>query len=187
MSYKGMLMLGNEETAVLFANASVAVAGPTPQLRALVDNRDNSSNGIPGWLQQKVNTVPPGSQVWAAGDVSRTLGGLNVQDNGTAGNFAQFAPNIDTATIGLDFSDGMKMSAVALCKTDNDANRLSSTIRAAVGFVRLSTPTEEPQLLTALDGIRSEVKDGRTVMLGANLNAVQFDKLITFVESRRRK
>ena len=48
MSYKGMLMLGNEETAVLFANASVAVAGPTPQLRTLVDNRDNSNNGIPG-------------------------------------------------------------------------------------------------------------------------------------------
>ena len=77
------------------------------------------------------------------------------------------------------------MSAVALCKTENDANRLNATLRAAVGFARLSTPTEEPQLLTALDGIRSEVKDGRTVTLDANLNAVQFDKLINFVESRR--
>ena len=185
MSYKGMLMLGNEESAVLFLNASVAVAGPTSMLRSLVDNRDKSSNGIPAWLQAKIDTIPPASQVWAAGDVTRALGGLSVQENGTAGNFAQFAPNIEIATAGLNFSDGLKLAAVALCKTEQDASRLNSTVRAAVGFARLNTPAEETQLMTALDAIKSQVKDGRTVTLDANLSASQFDKLIALVESRR--
>jgi hypothetical protein len=185
MSYKGMMMLGNEESAVLFMNASVAVAGPTSLLRSLVDTRDSSSNGIPGWLQKKIDTIPPASQIWAAGDVSRALGGLTVQENGTAGNFAQFAPNIETATAGLDFSSGMKMSAEALCKTEQDASRLNSTVRAALGFARLSTPTEDTQLLTAIDGIKSEVKDARTVTVNANLTAAQLDKLIAFAETRR--
>ena len=183
MSYKGMLMLGNERNAVLFVNASVAVAGATPTLRNLVDHRDSGS-GIPDWLQKKIDTIPPGSQVWAAGDVTRSLGGLTVQENGTAGNFAQFAPAIDWATAGIDFSDGMKLSAVALCKTDQDASRLNSTVRAGVGFARLNTPSEETQLMGALDAIKSEVKDGRTVTLNATLTAGQLDKLIAFAESR---
>jgi hypothetical protein len=58
-------------------------------------------------------------------------------------------------------------------------------VRAALGMARLSTPAEETQLLTALDSFKSEVKDGRTVTLSANLNAAQLDRLINFAETRR--
>ena len=185
MSYKGLLMLGNEQTAVLFANASVAIAGPTPMLRSIIDNRDKSSTGIPAWLQQKINSLPPASQIWLAGDVGRALGGLSVEQNGTAGNFAQFAPNIELATAGLDFRSGLKAEGFAQCRTEDDAKRLGATIRAAVGMARLNTPAEETAMLRALDGIKSEIRENRNVALHIDIGPESLDRLLNFAESMR--
>ncbi len=71
MPYKGYTLIGNEQGAVAFMNASVAVAGRPAAGRSIIDNR-GKSNGIPPALRPKVDAIPSAAQLWlvAAGGFS---------------------------------------------------------------------------------------------------------------------
>ena len=94
-------------------------------------SRDKKAEGLPSSLDPLVKAVPPGSHLWAAGQVANQLASLNPQEHGTVGNFAQFARAIDTAWMGIDFSSGMKLAAIANCRTPQDADRLNSTVETS--------------------------------------------------------
>jgi hypothetical protein len=184
-SYRNYMFMGDDETALMFPNSSTAVAGPTPLLRSIIDNRDKGGLGIPKSLLPLVNAVPAQSQIWIAGDVGAELSGLNPGEHGEVSNFSQFAKAIQTAWAGLDFRDGMKADGSATCRTDTDAQRLNSTVRAAVGIARLNTPPERTDLLRAWDSIRSEIQNSRIVNVHADLKEAELEALYGFAKSAR--
>jgi hypothetical protein len=182
-SYKGYLMLGDEQMAVMFPNSSTAMAGPAPLLRAVVDRRDSGGNRLPKHLQEQLNGIPASSQIFAAGDPSANSRLGKVDAPGNAANLLQFVRSIESVAAGVDLQQGLDADFKAVCRTEEDAKRFNATIRAVVGLARLNTPDDRPELLRALDGIRSDAS-ARTVTLKGDLSVQQFDQLLNFAQSR---
>ncbi|HET8549680.1 MAG TPA: hypothetical protein VFL57_16840, partial [Bryobacteraceae bacterium] len=186
--HKGYTFLGDDRFAVTFMNSSTAVAGPTPLLRAIIDNR-NRGGSVPATLQARLKEIPPGSHVWAVGDLAAATGFAAPRSHQAggpaAGNLLQFTRLVENAAGGVDFSSGMKLHGTANCRNEQDASRLNSAVRAVVGLGRLNTPSDEPDLLRAFDAIRSQ-QNGTTVKMDAELTQPQFEGLLDFVQRRGR-
>jgi hypothetical protein len=152
ISYKGHNLFGNERGAVMFMNSSTAVAGSTPDLRAILDQPPN--HGVPPALRDKMASIGAGNQVWAA--VVGGLQGLNlgVPESSNLGSALRLLQGIDSAAIGIDLRNGLDLKADADCRTDRDAKRLNDAIRGIVGLGRLSTPDNQPELLKLYDAIK---------------------------------
>ena len=184
--HKGYTLLGDDNYAVTFMNSTTAIAGPTPLVRSILDNRGRRG-GVPASLEARLKEVPPGSHVWAAGDLSAASSAPAApRPDSRAGNFLQFTRLIANAAGGVDFSNGVKLHGNATCRTEEDANRLNSAVRAIVGLGRLNTPSDEPELLRAFDAIKSQ-QNGTAVKVDAELTRAQFDQLLDFVQSRGRR
>ena len=56
--YKSYNLFGDERRSVFFMNSSTALAGSTPVLKSIIDNRDSSKLGIPETLKPLVQAVP---------------------------------------------------------------------------------------------------------------------------------
>jgi hypothetical protein len=152
VAYKGRNLFGNERSAVMFMSSSTAVAGSTPELKAIIDQPSN--RGLPPALRDKVASIGAGNQVWAA--AVGGLQGLNlgVPDNSNLGTALRLLQGIDSADIGIDLRNGLDLKAEADCKTDRDAKRLNDAVRGIVGLGRLSTPDNQPELLKLYDAIK---------------------------------
>lgn len=152
LPYKGRNLFGNEQGAVMFMNSSTAVAGSTPELKAMIDRPTNQ--GLPPALRDKVASIGAGNQVWAA--AVGGLQGLNigVPENSNLGTALRLLQGIESADIGVDLRNGLDLKAEADCKTDRDAKRLNDAIRGIVGLGRLSTPDNQPELLKLYDAVK---------------------------------
>jgi hypothetical protein len=152
-AYKNRQLFGNEQTAILFWNASTAVAGTTDELRSLID-RGGSGRGLPPALRDLVRTIPANDQIWAA-----LTGGLdainpNVPPNSNLANIVSALKSVDTATIGMDLSKGFDLLADVTCKTERDAKFVHDMVKGVVGIGRLNTPDSHPELLKLYDAIQ---------------------------------
>ena len=67
--------------------------------------------------------------------------------------------------------------------TDQDAEQLEGGLKALVGFGRLSTPSNQPDLLQAWDGLRP-TREGRDVKLHIEERPELVDKLLGLVLGR---
>jgi hypothetical protein len=183
-SHKGYTFLGDDTYAVTFMNSSTAIAGPTPLLRSIIDNR-NRGGAIPASLQARLKEGPPGSHIWAVGDLAAASGvaAPQAQPGSRSDNVLQFTRLIENAAGGVDFSSGFRLHGTARCRTADDANRLNSAVRAVVGLGRLNTPSDEPDLLRAFDAIKSQQNE-TNVKVDAELSQAQFDRLLDFVQRR---
>jgi hypothetical protein len=182
-SHKGYTLLGDDTWAVTFMNQTVALGGPTPLVRSVLDNRARGG-AIPASLKERLKEVPAGSQLWAVGDLTAASGpAAPLPQGGRAGNLLQFTKLVENAAGGVDFSSGMKLQGIATCRNQEDAGRLNSAVRAIVGLGRLNTPSDEPDLLRAFDAIKSQ-QNGTTVKVDAELTRQQFDQLLDFAQRR---
>lgn len=181
-TYRGYTLMGDERAAVTFMNSTTAIAGPARLVRSVLDRRD--SGGIPKALAGEMAAIPAASQIWIAGDVSGLLGSLAAA-RGNSANAAQFAAAIDHVAGGADFSKGMHAEATVLCRTPDDATRVNGAFRAAVGIARLNTRDNERDTLRAFDGMKSDVRDGRSVDIRIDMGPEQLDALFRFVETMR--
>ncbi len=152
--YKGASLFGNEQTAVLFLNLSTAAAGRTPELRALVDNRNHNSEGLPAALKAKVGALGSGSQIWAV--FTGGLAGLNlgVPEESNIGQLLRVFKGIDSGSMGINLRDGFAFAAHLDCRTPGDAKRVRDAIKGVVGLGRLSTPDNQPEMLKLYDAIQ---------------------------------
>lgn len=152
--YKGFTLFGNERWAVVFLDSSTAVAGTTPELKAVVDNRNSGTHGLSPALRAKVDAIGANNQIWAA--VSGGLQGLNlgVPDDSNLGTAVRLLQGIDSADIGIDLRNGLNLKAEADCRTERDAKRLNDAIRGLVGLGRLSTPDGQPEMLKLYDAVK---------------------------------
>ena len=162
IGYKGYTLLGNEQGAVLFMNTSTAVAGSTDQLRQVVDRRNQSTNGLPALLREQISALSPDDEIWAASVGGLSNLGLQLPENSNLANAMQVLKGIDSIRLGLDVRSGLKAEAAALCDSEKSAKRVHDSLRGLIGFGRLSTPDNRPDLLQLYDGLKVTQDHTRT-------------------------
>src|SRR5262249_51545608 len=117
--YKNHKLFGGENEAIVFLSESVAIAGPPSELRPILDGR--TSAGLPTPLRDLLRTLPQNDQIYAA--LSGGLAGLNLAapENSNLANIMQALRSVTSATLGMDLTAGVHLTAAVNCNTDRDA------------------------------------------------------------------
>ena len=179
-NYKGVNLVGNDQTAILLIGPTVLAVGDTPELEAFVDARDKSA-GAPPALAALLKDIPPNSHIWAA-----FSGGAPPLPPGLKGNLSNLNTMmslIQRGTFALDFSAGMNGLAAGTSGNEKDAEQLEGGLKALVGFGRLSTPANQPDLQQAWDGLRP-TREGVDVKLQIEERPEVVDRLLTLLLGR---
>lgn len=153
-NYKGHAIFGDQPAAITFMDDSTAVAGSPADLHSLLDESRGSGRGLPIPLRDLLRTLPAGDQVYAAltGGVENL--NLPLPREGNLANVMQALRSVDTATLGMDLSKGLDAIAVVNCNTERDAKFVHDLVRGLVGFGRLNTPDNQPDMLKLYDAIQ---------------------------------
>lgn len=159
--YKRFTMVGGDVSSVLLVDQTVFAAGDTDQLKAMVDAHEKSA-APPASIRPLLARMPETAQVW----VASTGGNLGVPLGltGNLGNINKMLGLMQSSTIYLDLTDGVKGLAEGTAKSDQDAEQAASGLRALIGFGRLASPPNQPDLQRAFDGLRPTV-EGREIKL----------------------
>jgi hypothetical protein len=175
-NYKGHNLFGNEQAAITLIDDSIAAAGPPGELRALLD-QPSAGRGLPAALRDLLRTLPAGDQVYAA--LSGGLENLNlpVPREGNLGNALQALRTVQSATLGMNLANGIDAIAVVNCNAERDAKFVHDLVRGLVGFGRLNTPDNQPDLLKLYDGIQVTQQQAQTTV-SANVPQELADKFL---------
>ncbi len=151
-SYKKYSLFGDERAAIFFLNSSTAIAGPTSELRLIIDQA--GGRGLPAPLRDLLRSLPADDQIYAA--LSGGLEGLNlaIPQNSNLGNIANVLRAIDSATLGMDLRSGIAVVAQVSSKTERDAKFVHDMVKGVIGLGRLNTPDNHPELLRLYDAIQ---------------------------------
>jgi hypothetical protein len=166
MPYKSFDLLGSEQLAVVFLNDTTAAVGDAPSLRALIDARPNA-HGAPPAIAERMKDIPPEAQLWAVytGSVAKMLGNLPSLE-GNLANLNRLAASLQAVSVYTDLRTGVNAQLHGIYATEADARTAHDALKAAVGFGRLSTPSNQPDMLRVYDGITvtQQVRDVRIVL-----------------------
>jgi hypothetical protein len=77
-------------------------------------------------------------------------------------NIVSALKSIDTATIGMDLSNGIGLAAEVACKSERDAKFVHDMLKGVVGIGRLNTPDNHPELLQLYDAIQVTQQQNHT-------------------------
>ncbi len=148
-SYKGYTLIGDDQSAVFFMNATTAVAGPPKRLRAIIDLRGRDA-GPPAALMEMLKTVDRSNQIWAV-----SLGGPRWSATAPGARFAlldSLLRKVRTVKAGVRVEDGLLFRAEGVCAGPADAEALGSALRAMIGMARLGA-RDRPALQALYDTI----------------------------------
>jgi hypothetical protein len=161
-SYKGRSLFGDDRAAVTFLDDSTAAAGTPDAIRSLLDQPSGSRPGLPAPLRDLLRTLPADDQVYAAltGGVENL--NLPLPSGGNLGNIMQALRSVQSATLGMNLSKGLDAIAVVHCNTERDAKFVHDLVRGLVGFGRLNTPDNQPDLLKLYDAIQVTQQQAQT-------------------------
>ncbi len=174
--YKGYTLLGGEEAAVAFMNATTAVAGPAAAVRAVIDQRNRPA--APPVLLDRVKSIPSHNQVWAVSGGSPALA-EKLPRRGNLANLGKILTMLESSTIAADLRSGLNISANGVCRTEQEAGSLASALRGFVGLARFSAPRNRPDLARLWDLIRIEQQD-RSVRVEAAISEDLLDQLFAW-------
>ena len=164
-NYKGHALFGtvrgDQAAAITFIDDSTAIAGSPADLHSLLD-QPSAGRGLPLPLRDLLRTLPAADQIYAAltGGVENL--NLPLPREGNLGNIMQALRSVDSATIGMDLSKGLDAIAVVNCNTERDAKFIHDLVRGLVGFGRLNTPDNQPDLLKLYDAIQVTQQQAQT-------------------------
>ena len=171
--YKNHNFFGDERNAGVFINVSTAVVGDTALLKEIVDRQNNPA--IPASLQPLIEAIPDGTQFFVVFDGLPLK--LPEMNDPNLSNLVRVANSVESGWMALNLSRGMNATIVANCKDAKLAEGLNGAARGLLGFARLSTASDQPEVLKAIDAI--DVKqDQQKVRVSANLSEEVFDRLV---------
>lgn len=175
-NYKGYNLLGNKEAVVTFMNASVAIAGAPRAVEAIIDGRDNNKENPPRDLLDLVGRIPGKSQVWMV----TTSGGSLLPSMPRKGNFANLATaaaSLQQGALFADVSNGLDLKAYGNYSDAAAAKQIQDALRGFIGIGRLSTKTDQPEMLKFFDSIKVTA-DGAKVDISVDAPFDVMEKLI---------
>jgi hypothetical protein len=180
--YKGYTLFTGPAEGLAFLNPSTIVAGPADSVRFVLDQRGHG-DGPPAALRRQMQAAAARGEVWlaAAGD----LGGLaaGAPQTGNLASFAKLLAPVDTLIAAADFKNGVKVSAEAVCRTEEDAKALENALGALLALGRIGIRDQE--LLHAYEAIKAE-RQQKTIVLNAALAEEAIDKLLGGISARAR-
>lgn len=182
-AHKGYTLYGDERVAVTFFNRSVAVAGPTAGVRAVIDNRDGSKGGPPAALLDRMRAVPSSNQIYAIA-LTGFKGALPEELSGVLGGLRSLPIDIRGGVAALDLSNGVKLTSEIRCGDEKAAQKMQEAIRGVIGMARLSTPESQPEQLRFFDAIEAAVESS-AVKVKADLPLDLLQKLLNLFADRR--
>jgi hypothetical protein len=150
-SYKGYTMIGDERSAVVFLNPTTGAAGDAAVLRRLIDNRQNVT-GLPKALEERIAKMPADNQAWFAAEVAGHV--PESHGSGMMANLHQLLRSVQYATGGADLRQSLRSHVTFECRSENEAERLRSTISGLLGLGRLNTPEDNRESLEVFDQMR---------------------------------
>lgn len=161
-NYKGHALFGDQRAAVTFLGDSTAAAGSSADLNSLIDQTSAKHGGLPPDLRDLLRTLPADDQVYAA-----LIGGvqnlnLPLPREGNLGNVLDALKSVESATLGMNLAKGIDAVAVVNCKTGGDAKFIHDLVRGLVGFGRLNTPDNKPEMLKLYDSIQVTQEQSQT-------------------------
>jgi len=162
--YKNHNVFESGRVAVSFLDDSTAVAGRPVEVREVIDRSESKGGGFSPAVRDLIRTIPPDDQVWAV--LTGGLQNLNIAapPGSNLGNIVSALKTIDTAVIGMDLASGLKFNAEVACQTERDAKFVHDMVRGVVGFGRLNTPDNHPEMLKLYDAIKVTQQQNRTVV-----------------------
>ncbi len=155
--YKGHSLYGDDRAAVYFLDDSTAAAGSPVELHALIDGTGGQAGGhrgLPPELREQLRALPAGDQIYAAltGGIEHL--NLPLPREGNLGNIMQALRSVDSAALGLNLSHGIDGVAYVTCTTERDARFIHDMLRGLIGFGRLNTRDDQPEMLKLYDAIQ---------------------------------
>jgi hypothetical protein len=181
-NYKGHLLFGDggggdTRWDITFLDDSTAAAGTVPEIHNLLDQPNGAGRGLPLPLRDLLRTLPAGDQVYGA--LTGGVENLNfpLPREGNLGNIMQALRSVNSAALGMDLSKGMDAIAVVNGSTERDAKFVHDLVRGLVGFGRLNTPDNQPNLLKLYDSIQVTQQQAQTKAT-ANVPQELTDKFI---------
>jgi len=159
-AYKNFKLFGDEKSAIVFLDSTTAIGGSAAVVKSIIDQRDQPKHGMPPALADRIRAIPGNSQIWAG--LIGGVEGLNlpIGRGSVLGNVLRSILSINSATLGIDMSNGLDLQVEAICKTEDDAKHIHDLLKFAVGVGRLSTPDNHPELLQLYDAIKvDQTKD----------------------------
>ncbi len=152
-NYKGHALYGDERAAITLLNDSTAAAAPPAELRALID-QGSRKGGLPPGLRELLRTLPPSDQIYAAltGGIEQL--NLPLPREGNLGSVLQSLRSVNSAALGLNLSHGIDGLGEVNCNTERDARFIHDMLRGLIGFGRLNTPDNQPEMLKLYDAIQ---------------------------------
>jgi hypothetical protein len=157
--YKGLTLFGDEQQAMLMVNSSTIAMGDTATLRALVDRRA-SFHGLPEPLNVLTKEVPHETQLWGA----YTGGPVDLPLTGNLQNANKVLGLLGNGIFHFDLSHGVKGTITGVAANAQDAQQAHDGLAGFLGLGRMMAPTNQPELVLALDGIQVS-QEGQRVSL----------------------
>lgn len=179
-AYKGFTLVGSDTNAILLVNQTVLAVGDTDELKAMVDAHEKSA-GPPAAMAALLARMPSTAQIWAA-----YAGGplkLPFDINSNLGNINKMISLIQAGTLYLDLTTGVTGLVEGTSASDQQAEQLEGGLRALIGFGRLGTPANQPDLQRAWDGVRP-TRENREVKLHIEEPPDLVDKLLALLPQR---
>jgi hypothetical protein len=173
--YKGYTLIGSEEAAVVFMNATTALAGPASALRATLDRRETGS-APPKALLDRVAAIPASSQAWVVATGPFDKFNLPVSKTGNLSIPSQMFGSIQSVVAWMDLRAGLDFTGSIEGATSEDAKRVHDAVKGLIGMGRLSTPDGKRELLRLYDSIEVQQQE-RAVRVKAKIPNELIDSL----------
>jgi hypothetical protein len=181
-TYKGANFYGDDSNAVVFVDASTAAAGHTAAIHSMLDTYDPARR-LSAALTAQLAAIPASSEIWAV-----FTGGVPMLGNraggGNLAGFLQVLQGITGGSLGLDVSQGVDLGVRVTCHTSDDARRVHDAARGLIGMGRLSTKSDQPDMLKVYDSIQVD-QDQSSVKISAKLPQDLVDKFLQMWMQRR--
>lgn len=162
-------------------DGGTAVAGTMERVRGAIEGYQSSDDGKRRAVLDKMAALPGGGQIWAV-----AVGGfppMPIPERGNIANLNRVFASLESSVLSVDMSNGVALVAAGQCADDKMAKQLNDTLKALIGFGRLSTPSDKPELLKLFDGIQV-AQDKGAVNVKAQVPADMVDFLVAQMKRR---
>jgi len=177
-SYKNHAIFGDNKTAAVFARNGMIVAGPSLDLKSLLDRSDRSEVRIPASLEQRMEALPNDVAIWAVSD-GLPLGQIQMSSEvGSA--LSNIVSYVASAGIGVGIDTGIRLQTDLICISAEGAQRVRDAVRGGLGLARLTTKESQLDLLRLYDAVQVDQQNA-AVHVGANLSADLANRLLTYL------
>jgi hypothetical protein len=184
VQYRGYVLslTPKEDAGFCIMDSTLAIAGPTPSMKAALNHYLSSSKDAATDLLNQARAVPQQFQVWSVSVGASDFLANNLPHDGNAANFGKIFRSMENTHFQADLSRGLNATAQGQCRTEADAKSLGDAVRGLIGFGRLSVPDNQPDLLRLWDGLHVD-QNQRTITISANISQDLIDKLVQFFQT----